>query len=117
MMFIVKGSVYPYDIMVYFGDKKKLQKILRGYNLQIDGVEMTVGKCMMFPTNQTLIWLKEEPKSTEDLAVLQHEIFHAAFMILEDIGVKYCTESDEAFAYLIQFITNEVYHELNMFKS
>lgn len=113
-MFIVKGTVYPYDLMVYCGGKLRLSKILARFGLQIDDVEINEAMCLMFEGNQTLIWLKHKPKDIRDLAVLQHEIFHATCFILEDTGIKYCKETDEAFAYLIQHITHEIYKRLKI---
>ena len=45
---------------------------------------------------------------SEDIGILVHECFHAAEFILDYVGVVHCTESSEAFAYLLQYILNEI---------
>lgn len=44
--------------------------------------------------------------------ILAHEIFHAAELIAKQIGLKHCDQSSEAFAYLIDYITEEIYKRL-----
>jgi hypothetical protein len=72
------------------------------------------GKSVMFPTGQTLLWLNEKPNSVNGLATLNHEIFHCACFILERVGIIYSETSDEAYAYLIEYLTKQIYAELNI---
>ena len=41
--------------------------------------------------------------------VIAHEIYHLVKLILNHRGVKYCEESEEAYAYLIDWLTDEIY--------
>lgn len=68
----------------------------------------------MFPTGQTLLWLNEKPNSVSGLATLNHEIFHCACFILERVGIVYSESSDEAYAYLIEYLTKQIYNKLNI---
>lgn len=116
-MFIIDCKIYPFQIMVYFGkDKKPLYKELAKYKglakSSIKGLKE--GKTMMFPTGQTLIWLKRKPQSINDLAILNHEIFHCTCFILNRCGIQMSKKSDEAFAYLIQYLTEQIYNELDI---
>jgi hypothetical protein len=120
-MFILKGEIYPFDILVSFGGsqerlQKKLSKILPNKTvsseLEID--ELCSGKTIMFSTGQTLLWLKEKPTSINGLAILNHEIFHCTCFILTRVGITYSSDSDEAFAYFIQYLTNKIYSELGI---
>jgi len=43
-----------------------------------------------------------------------HEIAHCAFAILDYIGVKLCSKSEEAYNYLIGYITREFYEKLSV---
>jgi hypothetical protein len=45
-------------------------------------------------------------------AYLAHEIFHAVEQIAEHIGMKHSEKSSEAFAYLIDYITEKIYDRL-----
>jgi len=119
-MFIVDCQVYPFQIIVYFGqDRKPLYKELSKYipKSSIDTLktfEFKKGKSIMFPTGQTLLWLDEKPNSVNGLATLNHEIFHCVCFILERVGIIYSNSSDEAYAYLIEFLTKQIYNELNI---
>lgn len=119
-MFIIDCQVYPFQILVYFGqDKKPLYKELKKRlpKSAIDTLktfDFKVGKSVMFPTGQTLLWLNEKPNSVSGLATLNHEIFHCACFILERVGIVYSESSDEAYAYLIEYLTKQIYNELNI---
>lgn len=114
--FIIPLVVYPFDVMVSLNQtddelKKELSKIGVEWNetMKCSGK----GQCVMTPDNQTLIRLSIYPVYNEDYATLQHEIFHAVSFILNDIGMKLViNESDEAYAYLIGYLTKEIYNKI-----
>jgi len=119
-MFIIDCQVYPFQIFVYFGQDRKqlyktLQKILPKSSLKtLKTFEFNSGKSVMFPTGQTLLWLNKKPNSINGLAKLNHEIFHCACFILERVGIVYSESSDEAYAYLIQYLTKQIYNKLDI---
>ncbi len=120
-MFIVKGEIYPFDILVSFGDdkrrvRKKLSKILPDKSVvkEFKIPTLSSGRTTMFSTGQTFLWLKEKPTSINGLAILNHEIFHCVCFILERIGITHSSDSDEAYAYFIQYLTEKIYDELNI---
>jgi predicted metal-dependent peptidase len=49
--------------------------------------------------------------------VIAHEIFHVVVMILEHRGLNLVSESEEAYAHLIDWLTNEVYKYHNTMKN
>ena len=119
-MFIIDCQVYPFQILVYFGqDKKPLFKELskrlpKSCVKNLKKLEFKAGKSVMFTNGQTLLWLNEKPNSISGLATLNHEIFHCACFILERVGFVYSESSDEAYAYLIEYLTKQIYNELNI---
>lgn len=40
--------------------------------------------------------------------VVAHEVFHIAHAVLDDAGIKLSFKSDEAFAYLIEYLVTEI---------
>lgn len=58
--------------------------------------------------NTYKIWLKEEPVTIEGEAVLLHEINHAVFYMLDNLGMEHTQESDEAYAYLSEYLYIEI---------
>ena len=119
-MFIIDCHIYPFQILVYFGQNKKplyneLSKTLPKSDVDtLKTFEFEVGKSVMFPTGQTLLWLDEKPNSVNGLAILNHEIFHCACFILERVGIDYSETTNEAYAYLIEYLTKQIYNELNI---
>lgn len=59
--------------------------------------------------NMGVIRLLNYPETPEDFGILVHEIFHCVSMILRDLGFKLKDASDEAYAYLIGYLTKKVY--------
>lgn len=120
--FIIPLVVYPRDIMVSFGETHdEVNKHLSKYNIELDEDErnhfdrsVCLGRTILFPTNQTLIRMKRIPGTTQEFGTLAHEIFHAASFILGRMGMPLQLEvSDEAYAYLIGYLTEEIYNKIH----
>ncbi|TXG86622.1 MAG: hypothetical protein E6R13_00150 [Spirochaetes bacterium] len=47
-------------------------------------------------------------KPITELGIVAHESFHAAFSMLDHVGMRCCFDTEEAYAYLIQHIVNKV---------
>jgi hypothetical protein len=119
--FILPLKIYPFDILVSFGEtNEQIDKVLNKYNLTEDDVNLATitsrtvqGRTVMFSTNQTMIRLKKYPVTPTDYGDLQHEIFHAVTFVLDRIGMKLVVlESDEAYAYMVGYITTEIYKRI-----
>jgi hypothetical protein len=57
-----------------------------------------------------IIWMA----STEDQGVIAHEIFHTALNIMYWTGMELNSETEEAFAYEVQHLTNSFYNQINI---
>ncbi|MBL7766460.1 MAG: hypothetical protein JNJ58_10225 [Chitinophagaceae bacterium] len=119
-MFIVNCEVYPFDVLVYFGeDGKPLYKELKKYLSKseiknLKNLDFKRGKTIMFDKGQTLLWLRKKPISIQDIPVLNHEIFHCTCFILEKVGIPYSETTEEAYAYLIEFLSKKIYNQLEI---
>lgn len=69
----------------------------------------TLGRSAILNSGQIVLWIQ----NTDDKGTIAHEIFHIAYYIMERVGISLCHESDEAYAYLIGYITNKVEDILN----
>lgn len=72
-------------------------------------------RAVSFPINDgksPIIWMA----STEDKGVIAHEIFHTALNIMYWTGMELNSETEEAFAYEVQFLTNSFYNQVNIIK-
>ena len=66
--------------------------------------EGSIGRSALLSSGQVVLWGSD----ANDKGTLAHEIFHCVCFIMEKVGICLCHESDEAYAYLIGFITNKV---------
>ena len=69
-------------------------------------------RAVSFPTidgKPPIIWMA----STEDQGVIAHEIFHTTLNIMYWAGMELHSETEEAFAYELQYLTNEFYNQVN----
>lgn len=114
----IRISVYDKTIVVAIGDfnaeaiaehitnkkeasfflKQSQQADLSGY----DGFVFNTG------SGNNVLWLQNAPKSEVDVNTLSHEAFHAAYDILKRVGVPLGDDSEEAYAYLIGYIVEQV---------
>lgn len=119
MNFIVSLGLYPFHIMVSIGQTEEaLTEALKGYNIPEKDIrkkkwtlrEDNRGKALMFSNGATVIRLVEGPVSPAAQGIIAHEVFHAVTFILSyKIGMKLTKESDEAFAYAIGYVTEQIY--------
>lgn len=115
--FTLSYVIYPFDIMFSFGesDKELFPKLKRmgigdPEDCNISGI--TQARTVMFREGPTIIRMKRIPKSPEDFGHLHHEIFHAVDFLFTRISIELCEKSGEAYAYLIQYLTEQVYKRI-----
>ncbi|MBP7109509.1 MAG: hypothetical protein KBA90_13210 [Chitinophagaceae bacterium] len=114
--FIIPLVVYPFDVMISFGETdEQLKKVMGKYDIEWSENMKVVGQGLFYMTdlNQSMIRLKKIPESSEDYGYLHHEIFHAVTYILNRVGMKLVLgKSCEAYSYLVGYITTEIYKKL-----
>jgi hypothetical protein len=109
---------YPFDLYVSFGQSlddvnKYIQKSIPEFNAHkelgdIGGVGH--GRTLEFKSGQMMIYLPFIPVLTTptDMALLQHEIFHAVHLHFERLGTPLIESTQEVYAYMIQYLTVEI---------
>lgn len=121
--FIIELKIYPFNVMVSIDEADKtLFKRLKGYGNTKDDCEgamnlpsTTLGRAVILPSNQTVIRLRTLKNKHKMMSVIAHEIFHATTFILERVGMKLeLGVSCEAYAYLLGFLTKEIYKKLKI---
>ena len=121
--FVLKMDLYGFDVMVSVdeSDKVLVEKLMSHGNTSEDCHELlnmpttTRGRCVMLITNHTVIRLKILPDKYELMGVVAHEVFHATTFIMDKIGMKLkINVSDEAYAYMIGFLTKSIYKKLKL---
>ena len=114
---IIPIDIYNIDMLFVVGTKEDLKSSLEkhldkddaedAYNVMAADIDeaITLGRSAYLNSGQTALWIF----NTEDKGTLAHEIFHVVCYIMEKVGIILCHESDEAYAYLIGYITKKVY--------
>ena len=72
-------------------------------------------RAVSFPTQDgksPIIWMAD----ANDQGVIAHEIFHTALNIMYWTGMELNSETEEAFAYEVQHLTNSFYNQVNIIK-
>lgn len=118
---IIPIEIYNTDMLLVIGSKEELKSALEEhldkeeaeetYNVMSDDMDdISLGKSVLLNNGTTVLWLL----SNEDKGTMAHEIFHIAYFIMEKVGIGLCHKSDEAYTYLIGYITSKIEEELKL---
>lgn len=115
--FRVDVDIYNYSFIVCIGDRinsivfiNKTQELKSAYPIN-ELLEYNGG---VFTENgkPTILWLPCIPKTPSDFSDLSHEIFHVVCRILRRVGIPLKENTEEAYCYLIGWITKQFWLEL-----
>lgn len=113
---IIHIEMYQCDLMVHFGDKKSLLDCLlknvedkAAFDAVGEIQDNSIGTSILLEGGQSILYLKTIPTDSTGVSILSHEIFHVANLIMQEIGANFSSESEEAYAYLIQFLTKRIW--------
>ncbi len=123
--FVVSAEIYPFDIFCFFGSKAEAYKTLNIYeslgiissaeNKQsYEFIKDSENFFAMSPDGFSLLYVENVPNSINNLAILNHEIWHIADEILRSVGIKSSRETCEVYAYFIQFLSERIYEKLGL---
>ena len=115
-LFYINLEIYPFSVLFSINQKDStLKKALSNldYN-EIDPIfENCKGKAIVLQNGNVIIRLVEMSSLPQDIGDLSHEIFHACCFVMSRVGISFDMEtSDEAYAYLIGFITKKVFQNI-----
>ena len=115
-LFILKGDTFDLDVTVLITeDIAFATKYVR------ENLDSTVtssdfdARAVSFSTidgKPPIIWMA----TSEDKGVVAHEIFHTALNVMYWTGMELNSETEEAFAYEVQHLTNSFYNQVNIIK-
>ena len=114
--FILKGDTFDLDVKVIITEDVEFATKYVKENLDSTvRFEDFDARAVSFPTQDgksPIIWMA----TTEDKGVIAHEIFHTALNIMYWTGMELNSETEEAFAYEVQHLTNSFYNQINTIK-
>jgi len=59
-----------------------------------------------------IIWLQSATFDPESMSIINHELLHATLNIMRYSGVSLSDSSEEAYAYQLQYLSNQFYNKL-----
>jgi hypothetical protein len=112
---VIPLVVYPFDVVCSIGaSEPEFRRLLKSNNIEYDE-SMNLkgcGKCIEMTENIIILRTYLPPKDPESHSTLAHEIFHVVDMALRTCGMKLTEHSHEAYAYLIGYLTEQIYKRL-----
>jgi hypothetical protein len=109
----IEGSTFDLDVIVLVTEdtayaaqyvRENLDSTVTSKDFDARGV--TFGPVEGKPI---IIWLFD----AEDKGTVAHELFHAMLYKMHWAGMELHSETEEAFAYELQYLTNEFYNQVN----
>ncbi len=96
-------------LRMYF-DKEEIDELLEGFSFREKGKTVYASKFNAF-----FVWIPEPPKTAQDVGFLVHELFHSTYAVMCNSGISLSEDSEEAFAYMIGYMTEKVLEQLPTF--
>lgn len=110
---------YPFPVRFCSGFSRKqcyskLKKINERYAEELDTVNFLTCEgdafYITFSNHYSLLFIDEA--DTCNYAIVAHEVFHAVYYIMNESGVKLSEDSEEAFAYLTEYLMKQIVEHL-----
>ena len=108
---VIPIDVYGHDIVVSIGQSDEgLYEDIREnisekkFNKTIAN-QTSIATTFKLKTGCILIRFKD---NIDNPGIVAHEAFHAIVYLFEKIGIEYAYESEEAYAYALEYLTNQI---------
>lgn len=115
--FFIHWHIFPFETLVCLGlSRKDILSIIKRRKYTLSDEEDKVlnmngnGKSIMLRNGVTILWTKFYPKPGS--GVVAHEIDHVIDFITERVGITKDQNCDELFAYMDEYITNQITSKL-----
>jgi len=108
---IIPLDVYGHDIVVSIGqsDDDLYEQIQENISRkQFDkhmANQKSIATTHKLKTGSILIRFKDD---INDSGIVAHEAFHAVVFLFKKIGIDFVYESEEAYAYTLEYLTNQI---------
>lgn len=113
--FIINHGTYPFDILVIIDhdDKEAEEEISKICDLTDEEKDLIKcvgrGRTCMLEGGQTVLRVENDKYFN---ATVAHEIFHCVDFLFRKIGIQLSENSDEAYAYQIEYLTKQFYEKI-----
>lgn len=114
----IEIPTYPLCVVISFTQKKQLfkqeiktalglknTKVLSGFNTHFNNPDFkNHGRTARLSSGNIVVSL-----TSIDHGIIAHELLHATTLLLDAVGVVFSIDSNEVYAYLMQYLTSIVY--------
>ena len=112
-MVFITGSTFDMDVVVLVTQDTAYaaQYVRENLDSTVTGKEFDARAVTFGPQDgkPIIIWLSD----AEDKGVVAHEFFHATLYKMYWAGMELHSETEEAFAYELQYLTTQFYNQVN----
>jgi hypothetical protein len=108
---VIPLEVYGHDIVVSIGQTDEdLYKEIKENTSKKDFKKYMAKQTSIATTHKLrsgciLIRFKD---NIDNSGIVAHEAFHAIVFLFKKIGIEYCYKSEEAYAYTLEYLTNQI---------
>ena len=108
---VIPIDVFGHDVVVSIGqsDEDLYEEIKENISKKKFDKKMTnqksIATTFKLKTGCILIRFKDD---IDNPGIVAHEAFHAIVYLFEKIGIEYAYESEEAYAYTLEYLTNQI---------
>jgi len=117
---VIKGNVYPFDVLISINqtDDDFYSKLGHLFDDDLEEIflnldETILARSFFTKNNIAIVRFVNIDKNNLPNGLISHEIFHIVTFILNKAGIKFSFKTDEAYAYFLHYLIDEVY---NLFK-
>ena len=123
--FTLKFGHYPHELYISFGESfDEVNNIIHKTDPDFDANkelnDVTIqgkinGRMLKFSSGKTMIYLTHVPSTDNprDMGILIHELQHALSYHFRDLKTPLSDDTEEVYAYMMQFLLVEIIAEIN----
>ena len=116
-LYYISCPIYNATILLFTGPREIVHKWFERHDITIAINPDSYMEAGQFnPENATdkkfYLWVGDFKQNAEDVACAIHEFFHVVSLILLEVGIKHNNETEEAYAYLLSWLSAEVFKRL-----
>ena len=113
---VIKGTVYPFDVLVSINqtDDEFYSEIGHLSNDDLESAflnlnETVLERSYITKNNVSIIRFMNLDKENLSNGLISHEALHITSYILKTVGIDFSFKTEEAYAYLLQYIVDNIY--------
>lgn len=119
MNFVTDLGAFPFEIYISVCDTdqqflKGLRKILEPHEWQevseseYMGMQSLNGRTSQFLSGALILRTVDDPSTPIGAGVIAHEVFHAVHYVMDSVGIPFSDDTNEVYAYHIQFLMEKI---------